>query len=133
MINSILGRHKALVILNNITHKNYNTMEPKEIKQEIKEHFRKWTKYNPKNEATWEGWKARYEPKEEINNNWYEGVEQEISMEELKEIITEAPSGKTIEPSEVSNEIIKRLGTKATEHMLKIMNICMKLQTVPKS
>ena len=54
-------------------------------------------------------------------------------MEELKEIITEAPSGKAIGPSEVSNEMIKRLGTKATEHMLKIMNACMKLQTVPKS
>jgi len=41
MIDSILGRYKAPVTLNNIIHENYNTMEPKEVKQEIKEHFRK--------------------------------------------------------------------------------------------
>ncbi|CAG8725091.1 12290_t:CDS:2 [Gigaspora margarita] len=94
MIDSILSRHKTPVIINKIAYKGYNTTEPKEIKCKIKEHFRQWTKHNPKDKT-------------------YEGVEDEISINKLNAIIEEAPKGKAIGPSKVSNEIIKRLGNKA--------------------
>ncbi|KAF0540278.1 reverse transcriptase [Gigaspora margarita] len=133
MIDSILTRHKTPVIINKIAHENYNMTKPKTIKYEIKEHFKQLTKYNPKDEKVWEGWKARYEPRDEIDKVWYEGVEDEIRMEELKVIIEEVPKGKAIGPSEVSNKMIKRLGNKAIKQLLKIMNACIKLQIVSNS
>ncbi|CAG8809511.1 32598_t:CDS:2 [Gigaspora margarita] len=86
--------------------------ESKEIKHEIREHFRQWTKHNPKDETVWEGWKVRYKPKDKIDNVWYEGVEDKISIEELKTIIEKALKRKVIGPSKVFNEMIKRLGNK---------------------
>src|ERR1043165_1616168 len=41
MINSILQRHTDSVILNNITHPSEIIVEPKAIKKEIKEHFKR--------------------------------------------------------------------------------------------
>ena len=60
-------------------------------------------------------------------------MEDEISVEELEVIIEEAPKSKAVGPSEISNEMIKKLGKKARMLMLRIMNACLKFQMVPKN
>jgi len=49
MVNSILQRKKEPVEFRNIKKANQVITEPKEIKEEIKKHFEKWTRYNPTN------------------------------------------------------------------------------------
>ncbi|CAG8855761.1 22025_t:CDS:1, partial [Gigaspora margarita] len=46
MIDSILQRNKEPVGFRNIKKANQLITEPTEIKEKIKEHFEKWTKYN---------------------------------------------------------------------------------------
>ncbi|CAG8806373.1 805_t:CDS:2, partial [Gigaspora margarita] len=46
-------KDRAPVIINSIIYENHMTTKPKKIKQKIKEHFRKWTRHNPKNEEAW--------------------------------------------------------------------------------
>ncbi|CAG8834595.1 9417_t:CDS:2 [Gigaspora margarita] len=124
MINSILQRHKALVIINSIAYENYMITDPKEIKQ---------TKYNPKNEEAWANWKKVYKSKEVISSSWYEELEKQITIKELEETIKEALTKKATGPQTILNKMIKRTNKKARSKILEIMNICLMLQTIPKN
>ncbi|CAG8853149.1 24498_t:CDS:2, partial [Gigaspora margarita] len=112
--------YKARKLENNMAHKQ-------RIEKNIQKRFSNFASNTKKMIDT------RYKPKNKIDNVWYKGVKDEISIEELKVIIEEAPKGKAIGSSKVSNEMIKRLGNKAIKSFLKIMNACMKFQMVSNS
>src|SRR5205814_8519502 len=53
MIDSVLQRHIDPVIIHNITKHNDIITEPNEIKEEIRKHFKSWTKSNLLNYNYW--------------------------------------------------------------------------------
>ena len=67
MIDSILQRHIDPVILHNITKPNEIITEPNEIKEEIRKHFKSWTKSNLLNYNYWPEWEKDYQPQNSIN------------------------------------------------------------------
>jgi len=77
MVDSILQRKKEPVEFRNIKKADQVITEPKEIKEEIKEHFEKWTRYNPTNLKEWRKWEETYKPIDGIDERWYEGVDAE--------------------------------------------------------
>ena len=67
MINSVLKRRVDKVEFHNIEKMNEVITSEQEIKEEVKNHYRRWTKYNPTNFILWESWKKEYEPKQNIS------------------------------------------------------------------
>jgi hypothetical protein len=131
MIDSILQRNKEPVEFKNIKKVNQIITEPTEIKEEIKKHFEKWTKHNPVNTEEWEKWEETYKPIERIDESWYEGVNAEIQIEELEKTLKEAPNNKATGPQGIANEMLKNLKSGAKNRLLKILNACLRLKTIP--
>ena len=57
MINSVLRRRVDKVEFHNIEKMNEVITSEQEIKEEVKNHYRRWTKCNPTNTVLWESWK----------------------------------------------------------------------------
>ena len=83
--------------------------DEKGIKEEVVEHFKNWTKWNPTNEEFWKVWEYKYEPVNLIKMEDYGELISTIEMKELEEFISEAPNGKATGDSGISNEMIKKL------------------------
>ncbi|CAG8846557.1 27072_t:CDS:2, partial [Racocetra persica] len=82
------------------------------IKDEIKNHFKEWTKENPtKNQS----------------------IEDPITMKELEQGIKEALLKKATGPQAIFNEMLKHIDLYTKNKILAILNSCINLQTIPKS
>ena len=51
--------------------------------------------------------------------------------EELEKVVKEAPNNKATGPQGIANEMLKKLGSKAKNRFLRILNACLKLKTIP--
>ncbi|CAG8549379.1 4452_t:CDS:2, partial [Gigaspora rosea] len=56
--------------------------EPAEIKHEIAQHYEHWTRRNTPNELLREEWTYAFNPKNEIQEHWYNNITQTITTEE---------------------------------------------------
>ncbi|CAG8764535.1 22051_t:CDS:2 [Gigaspora margarita] len=59
MIDSILNRHQDPVVFYNIKTEDTTVTEPKQIKEEVRKHYEKWTQANPLNPRKWSEWATK--------------------------------------------------------------------------
>ena len=62
MIDSVLNRRIDPVIIHNIKKNDSIITQPKQIKEEIRNHYEQWTKLNPTDQTQWPEWAQEYEP-----------------------------------------------------------------------
>ncbi|CAG8800722.1 41257_t:CDS:1, partial [Gigaspora margarita] len=67
MIDSILNRHQDPVVFHNIKTENTIVTKPKQIKEEVRKHYEKWTQANPLNPKKWSEWATEYKPIQSID------------------------------------------------------------------
>ena len=88
MINSILNRHKDTVHFHNIKTNTDIITDPQEIKCHITNHFKEWTAHHPYSETIFDQhWKTEYEPKQNINTNWYNSILYDITIDEVMQTV----------------------------------------------
>jgi len=133
MIDSVLNRRTEPVIFHNIKKDDSIITQPKQIKEEIRNHYEQWTKSNPIDQVQWPEWAQEYEPIQTIAPEWYCRAMDPITMDELVTTLSEAPIDKATGPQNISNEMLKHLNVHSREEFLMILNACLELRTVPKS
>src|SRR5260363_167360 len=133
MIDSILKRHQDPVVFYNIKTEDTIVTEPKQIKEEVRKHYEKWTQANPFNPEKWTEWATEYEPIQSIDPTWFKTLKNPITLSELEKTLSETPNNKTTGPQNISNEMLKHLNTYEKNTFLKILNACIDLQIIPKS
>ena len=84
MIDSILKRRRARIEIENIRRGDELLIEEEEIKEEVRRHFKNWTKRNESDQKYWETWKAEYEPKQENEEKAYEELLKSVEKEEFQ-------------------------------------------------
>ncbi|CAG8691169.1 9224_t:CDS:2, partial [Gigaspora rosea] len=57
--------------------------EPREIKYEVAQHYEHWTQENTSNKLLREEWAHAFAPKDEIQEQLYNDINQAITVEEL--------------------------------------------------
>src|SRR5439155_1455129 len=107
MIDSVLHRHTDRVHFDNIKTENELITDPVQIQSKINTHFENWTKSNPYNKDLWAQWENEYIPRKEIQSNWYDTLQEDITLTELKECIKSVPPHKATGPKHISNELQK--------------------------
>jgi hypothetical protein len=133
MINSILNRHTDTVQFQNIKTDMDVITDPKDIKDHIKNHFEKWTAHHPYDETIFnQYWKTEYEPKQNINTNWYNSILHSITTEEVIQTIQQLPNNKACGPSGISYEMLKHIGTDMISALTALLNRCITTQRIPK-
>jgi len=133
MINSILNRHKDTVHFHNIKTNTDIITDPQEIKRHITNHFKEWTAHHPYSETIFDQhWKTEYEPKQNINTNWYNSILYDITIDEVMQTVQQLPNNKACGPSGISYEMIKHLGTDMLTALTSLLNRCISTQNVPK-
>ena len=60
MIDSVLNRRTDPVIFYNIKKDGSIITQPKQIKEEIRNHYKQWTKSNPTDQVQWLEWAQEY-------------------------------------------------------------------------
>ncbi|CAG8671435.1 10439_t:CDS:1, partial [Paraglomus brasilianum] len=133
MIDSVLKRRRARVEIENIKKGEELLVEAEKIKEEVRAHFRNWTRENKSNWDFWEEWKAEYEPKKEVKEEQYESLIKKVEMQELMTTIAEAGSNKAMGPDDISNEMIKQLPQNVLEVLLEIINFAIDTGITPKA
>ena len=89
----------------------YMTIEEEEIRHQTELYYQSAFRRRNNNFDIFDPeWKKQYEPKPEINEAWYEGMEQKITLEELKETLQDLPNDKAAGPFKVKYEMLKHLG-----------------------
>ena len=124
MINSILSRHSEPVDLSRIILMDSVITDKNDIKLEVKNHFKNWTKLNSTSSLLWQQWKTEYEPKENINSSWYKDILEPVNLEELKQTISQALKQNATGPILISNEMLMHLSDKGLKAFLEIINTC---------
>ncbi|CAG8623249.1 9440_t:CDS:1, partial [Diversispora eburnea] len=67
-------------------------------------------------------WKKEYKPKQEIQNTIFQTVIQEISIEELENILKESAKNKAPGPTGITYEIWKKMGLLGKGILRKLLN-----------
>ncbi|CAG8854485.1 17399_t:CDS:1, partial [Gigaspora margarita] len=96
--------------------------KPKQIKEEIRKHYEKWTQANLLNPEKWSEWATEYKPIQSIDPKWFEILKNPITLPELEKTLSEAPNNKATGPQNISNEMLKHFNTYAKNAFLKILN-----------
>jgi hypothetical protein len=133
MISSILNRHKDPVKFNNIKLNNDIITDPTIIKSHIQQHFDNWTAHRDINYDIFQSdWQSEYNPKPNINPNWYSSTLANFTQEEIISTISQLPNNKACGPSGISYEMIKHAGPSFTLAITSLFNRCLTLQSIPK-
>ena len=133
MISSILKKDKDHVNFDKVITPDAVITDPTDIKNKISAHFQAWTKYNPANMNQWEEWKPHYTPSDTIYQKIYENLLTPFTLEEMNQVITDAPKHKATGPNNISNEMLQHLPQTALERLLQIFNACIQLEKTPQA
>src|SRR5260364_132735 len=133
MINSILNRYKDPVKFNNINTDTSIITEPHSIKDHIRNHFDQWTHTRNINYDLYNThWKAEYNPKSNINIDWYNNILEEFTLDEVSTTLCYLSNNKAYRPSGISYEIIKYTEFSFLQAITALFNRCLTQQSIPK-
>ena len=133
MINSILNRYKDPVKFNNINTDTSIIAEPHSIKDHIRNHFDQWTHtHNIDYDLYNTHWKAEYNPKSNINIDWYNNILEEFTLKEVSIILCHLPNNKACGLSGISYEMIKHTGFSFLQAITALFNRCLIQQSISK-
>ncbi|CAG8757960.1 41635_t:CDS:2, partial [Gigaspora margarita] len=121
------------MVFHNIKTEDTTVTKPKQIKEEVRKHYEKWTQANPFNPEKWPEWAIEYKPIQLIDPEWFETLKNPITPSELEKTLSETPNNKATGPQNISNEMLKHFNTYAKNTFLKILNACIDLQIILKS
>src|SRR6185436_6792330 len=115
MLNNILERNQEHIVIEKVIHKETDRPicidRPKEVKSFVKNHFQKWTcKRIVQHSKLPERWTKQYQPKENIDPDWYKELLTPPTWEELQEELNRSPKGKAAGPSTITAELIQHSG-----------------------
>jgi len=125
MINSLLNWQKRVIKLDRLIIKDQDGQESlitdsSQIKNACNHHFQyvaSSSHSHKKNLFEWSLWTKEYQPKDDINSDIYQSLIDSPTLTEWLHIIHQLPSNKATEPSQISNKMLKHLGS-ATHHHL---------------
>ena len=136
-LDSILERRGTKIVIDRAQTKGASgttiiTYEEEEVKAAMRDTYTEWL--GP------QGFKApeqgsrlamEYKPKTHIMEEWYEGVDRDSTVQEIKEALAEMGKNKATGPSGVSRELIIMAGDKAVEILREVINLCIWMKDVP--
>ena len=112
----------------------YITTKPHEVKSQVEEYYTKaFGKRRSNFESMSKSWRDQYKPREYIEENWFDGVIKKIDETEIEEIIRSLPNNKAPGPSEITYEMLKKLGNKGLKTLVDMFNACLMLGSIPES
>jgi hypothetical protein len=133
MINSILNRHKDPVKFDNIRTDNDLITDAPNIKLHIQQHFDQWTSYRHINQQIYESdWQNEYNPKPDINSEWYNSSLFEFTTDEVNSTLAQLPNNKACGPSGISYEMLKHAGSPFLQAITTLFNRCISTNHIPK-
>jgi hypothetical protein len=135
MIDSYLERdRKAIIIdrllINKDSPDQYLELSPENIKKHTATHFQTVAGSNNRevtDETTsefnpvWNDWRPFYNPSDDIDSNIYNDLVTIPSVNEWHNIIKHLPDHKAAGPSQISNEMLKKLGPKMKNFLYNII------------
>ncbi|GBC43778.2 RNA-directed DNA polymerase from mobile element jockey-like [Rhizophagus irregularis DAOM 181602=DAOM 197198] len=132
-LDSTLNRKRSKIVLDKIVIKKNSVKQlisdEELIENELIEHFRSFAgKKLNSNEKLKERWIHQYNPKQDINECWYNEVIQPISESEWKHMIRQLANDKAPGISQISNEMLKHMGTSMKSVTLKLANLCLQVE-----
>jgi ribonuclease HI len=137
MINSILNIKKRSIITDRLCVKSNNEIDiitdPDQIKSHVKKHFQDWTrKRTPLDINKNDRWKAQYEPKSTINNEWYQNLSVPITAEEVKNNLNKKNNFSAPGNSNIPYILLKKLKTNGIATLTNLFNSILQTGVVPK-
>ncbi|GJJ69416.1 hypothetical protein EMPS_01762 [Entomortierella parvispora] len=113
VLDSILGRGSGKVVLDRIQVEvdgnTVNETDPVKVKEKVAEWFQEW--YRPRLAKPLEGrWKEQYQPKNNIDEEWYDGLMEAPTRKEFEQAVRTAPKLKAPGLSGITNDILQHLG-----------------------
>ncbi|GES80782.1 RNA-directed DNA polymerase from mobile element jockey-like [Rhizophagus clarus] len=129
MIDRILERKREKIDMSNLFIKENGTFtietDKEKIKERVHDHYKTWTRkrnidldlieYN-------EEWRNIYQPRIEINEQIYDGILEDITLDELDNIIRETKSGKAAGISGIPYDFWKKSKIETRKILLDIYN-----------
>ena len=134
MIQSILQRPNNKLSLDKIITNqpdNKIILDPEEIKKFTKMHYQKCNIRPEPSSQTITTWEQEYIPKEYINPSWYNNTIQEITVIEVKQVISKMKSESAPGKSEINYSMLKKIGNKCTERITLLFNKILDTQEIP--
>jgi hypothetical protein len=136
MINSILEIPKRKINLDKIiTHEPHIQIHtnPTDILQITKEHFHKWTSCRQtKNLTDFPNWIEKYQPKDNIESDWYTPLTTPFSVNEIKTIISTHQNHSAPGPNQIPYLVYKKLGNTTIQHICTLFNVILQTGITPK-
>jgi hypothetical protein len=133
MLGNILEKSRSKIDLVAIQIKErdrtYIEVNKEENKKKIKEHYEQWTcnrDINLEMLENNENWKKIYDKIDEIDEEWYNELMVDVSIEELDESIKSTSNNKAAGKSGITYEFRKHSKTCTRELLRIIMNLCLK-------
>ncbi|GES93518.1 hypothetical protein GLOIN_2v1478197 [Rhizophagus clarus] len=137
MLNNILDRKQKIIDMSNLFIRNGDTFtiisDKEEIKSKVLNHCKNWTskrninldeiKYN-------EEWRDIYSPIEDIDETIYKNIVDEITLDELNDILREAENNKAVGISGITYDFWKKSKEHTKKMLLKIFNHSIKINQV---
>ena len=144
MISSLTDRKRhtvkldRIVIQENDTSDTYSSKyistDPNTIKQQTEKFYQKaFSRRKANFNKLDNSWKDQYNPINSIDQEWYKDLLIEPTTEKINKAIRDLPNNKASGPSEISYEMLKKLGTKGKKIIAKFYHICFTAGTTPLS
>ncbi|CAB4422736.1 unnamed protein product [Rhizophagus irregularis] len=135
-LDSTLNRKRSKIVLDKIVvEKNsvkHLVSDEDLIEKELIEHFKSFAGKKLNSEEGLKGrWFRQYSPKQDIKESWYSEVIQPISESEWDYTIRQLANDKAPGISQISNEMLKHMGTSMKTVMLKLANLCIQVGDIP--
>jgi len=114
--------------------KEYLTIDKEEILNQTELYYQEaFRKRNSNFDLLDDQWKKQYEPKPEIQNSWYNTMDDKIQMYELEEILQDLLNNKASGPSKIKYEMLKKMGPLAKKILCDFFNLFLVTGTTPPS
>ena len=135
-LDSTLNRKRSKIVLEKIViEKNsvkHLISNEELIEKELIEHFKSFAGKKLNSEEGLKGrWFRQYSPKQDIKESWYNEVIQPISESEWDYTIRQLANDKAPGISQISNEMLKHMGSSMKTVTLKLANLCIQVGDIP--
>jgi exonuclease III/ribonuclease HI len=137
MIASFLEKEQRRIIIDRLIDYDDNgnqvlVTDPEKIKEITNHHFQTCAGGINEEKLIPDRWINQYTPKNNIDENIYNSLMDEPTIQEWNEVLKQLPSDKAAGPSKITNEMLKHLGDKMNSVLWKFVCACFKLNDIPK-
>jgi uncharacterized membrane protein YheB (UPF0754 family) len=139
VIQSLTNTHRDRIIIDRLKVQKQGTEEyistqREEIFEQIYRYYKEAFKERDANfEHLTDAWKEQYQPREFIEESWFDTLDRRVEKEELRTIVKNLPNKKAAGPSGIKYEMLKNLGEEGLDTLTEFFSLFLQKGIIPKS